>query len=71
MARRTVVRLIDDVDGTEATHTVVYGIDGRWWEIDLSDENAGELRDALAPYLSVSRPHVPDGTRGRRRRPGA
>ena len=32
MARRTVVRLLDDVDGTEATQTVVYGIDGRWWE---------------------------------------
>lgn len=67
MARRTVVRLVDDVDGTEATQTVVYGLDGRWWEIDLNDENAGELRDALAPYLSVSRPHPPDGARGRRR----
>lgn len=60
MARRTVVRLVDDIDGSDATETVVYGLDGRLWEIDLSAENAADLRDVLAPYLSVSRPHRQD-----------
>lgn len=56
MARRTVVRLVDDLDGSDAAETVVYGLDGRLWEIDLNAENARDLRDILAPYLSVSRP---------------
>ena len=67
MARRTVVRLIDDIDGSEAAETVLYGIDGRLWEIDLSVENARDLHDVLAPYLTVSRPHRPDGPPPRRR----
>lgn len=66
MARRTVVRLVDDLDGSAATETVVYGLDGRLWEIDLNAENARDLRDVLAPYLTVSRPHRPDGTSRRR-----
>lgn len=66
MARRTVVRLVDDLDGSEAVETVVYGIDGRLWEIDLNAENARDLRDVLAPYLTVSRPHPAKG--GPRRR---
>ena len=55
MAQRTVTRLVDDVDGTEASETITYGIDGAVYEIDLNRENAGDLRDALAPYISVSR----------------
>jgi len=55
MAQRTVVRLVDDVDGSDADETVTYGIDGAVYEIDLNRENAGDLRDALAPYISVSR----------------
>ncbi len=68
MARRTVVRLVDDLDGGDATETVVYGLDGRWWEIDLNAENARDLRDVLAPYLTVSRPHPAGGRRQDRRR---
>lgn len=44
----------------------MYGIDGRLWEIDLNAENARDLRDVLAPYLTVSRPHPAKG--GPRRR---
>ena len=64
MAQRTVTRLIDDVDGTEATETVSYGLDGVQYEIDLNAENAGELRDALAPYICVSRASRPARRRG-------
>lgn len=68
MARRTVVRLVDDLDGSEAAETVVYGLDGRLWEIDLNAENARDLRDVLAPYLTVSRPHRLDTPAPRRPR---
>ena len=67
MARRTFVRLVDDLDGSDAVETVVYGLDGRLWEIDLNAENARDLRDVLAPYVSVSRPHRRDGRRSDRR----
>ena len=40
MARRTVVMLTDDLDGSEATETVRFGLDGRDYEVDLSKKNA-------------------------------
>ena len=48
MAQIREVRLVDDLDGEAADETVEFGIDGRNYEIDLSKENAGRLRDALA-----------------------
>ena len=44
MARTVRVRLVDDLDGSEASETVTFGLDRRVYE-----ENAAELRDALAP----------------------
>jgi hypothetical protein len=56
MAQRTVVSYIDDLDGeSEAEGTVPFGIDGVDYEIDLSSENAEDLRDALAPYIAAAR----------------
>jgi nucleoid-associated protein Lsr2 len=39
MARQTTVRFVDDLDGSEATGTVEFGLEGRSYEIDLSDPN--------------------------------
>ncbi len=56
MATKTLVVLVDDLDGeTLADTTVSFGIDGKSYEIDLSDKNAAELRDALSKYLSAGR----------------
>lgn len=55
MAQRTVVHLEDDIDGSEASETISFGLDGASYEIDLNEKNASELRDALAPYVAVSR----------------
>jgi hypothetical protein len=49
------VRLVDDLDGEAADETVEFGIDGRNYEIDLSKENAGRLRDVLADFVSAAR----------------
>ena len=55
MARRTVVMLTDDIDGSEATETVRFGLDGRDYEVDLSKKNAKSLRDGLQRYVEVGR----------------
>lgn len=55
MAQKTIIRLTDDVDGSEATETVSFGLDGTTYEIDLNDEHAADLREVLAPYVSVAR----------------
>lgn len=63
MAQRVQIILEDDFDGGEADETVTFGLDGSDYEIDLSDDNAGKLRDALAPWLANARK-----TGGRRKR---
>ena len=59
VAQKTIIRLVDDIDGTEygesEGETLTYGLDGTIYEIDLKAEHAQELRDLLAPYISVSR----------------
>jgi Lsr2 len=66
MAQIREVRLVDDLDGEAADETIEFGIDGKNYEIDLSEENAGKLRDALAAYVAAAR-----RSGGRRARSGA
>ncbi len=55
MAQRTIVELTDDINGGPATETVRFGLDGDALEIDLNEENANKLRDAMAPYVGAAR----------------
>lgn len=55
MASRHVHTLVDDLDGEEATETVAFGLDGDLFEIDLSDQNAAELRALLADFIKAAR----------------
>lgn len=59
MARRIVHQLVDDLDGTVLDvgdgETVLFSLDGTAYEIDLTDENAAALRDALSPYIAAAR----------------
>jgi hypothetical protein len=61
VARETITKLIDDLDGGAADETVKFGLDGVLYEIDLSKKNADKLRNALKSY-------VEKGTRVDRRR---
>ena len=63
MAQRVQVILEDDYDGGTAEETVTFALDGAEYEIDLSVDNAAELRDALAPWVAHARK-----TGGRRKR---
>lgn len=55
MAQKIHIVLEDDLDGSEATETVSFGLDGTSYEIDLNDENASALRETLATYVGHAR----------------
>jgi len=55
MAQKVQVILVDDVDGGEAAETVSFALDGVSYEIDVSEENAEALREALAPWVGHAR----------------
>ena len=55
MAQKVQTFLIDDLDGSEAEGTVLFGLDGVHYEIDLSTEHAKDLRTALARYADAAR----------------
>lgn len=55
MAQRVNIVLVDDIDGSDATQTVSFGLDGTSYEIDLNDDHAAELREALAAYVGHAR----------------
>ena len=65
MAQKVNIVLVDDLDGTEATETVTFGLDGSTYEIDLNDANAAALREALSGYVG----HARKVTGGSRRTP--
>jgi hypothetical protein len=54
MAKRTTVVIHDDLDQSEGASTVKFGLDGKSYEIDLSEANATELRKALKKYVDVA-----------------
>jgi len=55
LARTTTVVFIDDLDGTPATETVRFAVDGRSYEIDLSTQNAQHLRGSMAGFVAAAR----------------
>jgi hypothetical protein len=55
MAKRTILHLIDDLDGKPAEETVQFGWAGVNYEIDLSSKNALALEKALAKYVASAR----------------
>jgi hypothetical protein len=55
VAQKTVVELVDDLDGGEADETVTFALDGVDFLIDLSTENASRLRETLAEYVDNAR----------------
>lgn len=55
MAQRVQVQLLDDITGEEAAETITFGLDGVSYEIDLTADNAHQLRDELSIYLEKGR----------------
>ncbi|MEC5179832.1 histone-like nucleoid-structuring protein Lsr2 [Arthrobacter sp. CG_A4] len=55
MAQKVKIILVDDLDGGSADETVRFGVDGVSYEIDLSSDNAAELRSAVERFVSHAR----------------
>lgn len=55
MAQRVVVTLQDDLDGSAAAETIQFGLDGKSYEIDLSEDHAQQMRDLLGRYVGAAR----------------
>lgn len=66
MAQKVNIVLVDDLDGTEATETVSFALDGSSYEIDLNDANAAALREALGGYVGHARKVTGASRRGRK-----
>ena len=46
---------VDALDGTAAAETVLFGLDGQQYSIDLSAENAAELRRIVGEWAECGR----------------
>ncbi|WP_280265125.1 histone-like nucleoid-structuring protein Lsr2 [Nocardia wallacei] len=56
MAHRVLVTRVDDLDGeSTADETVVFGLDGATYEIDLSAANAARLREQVEQWAQRAR----------------
>lgn len=59
MAQKTLIQLVDDLDGTALSdgngRTVTFALEGLTYEIDLSDAHVDELTETLAPYVAAGR----------------
>ncbi|MBU2695085.1 Lsr2 family protein [Nocardioides sp. WV_118_6] len=71
MAQKVNIILVDDIDGSDASQTVAFGLDGSNYEIDLNDKNANALREALAAYVGHARKVGRGGAGGAKRGRGA
>jgi len=57
MAQKTIVTLVDDLTGEVAENisTAEFALDGRTYELDLTEENSAKLHDALSQYVNAAR----------------
>jgi hypothetical protein len=55
VAQKTVLELVDDLDGGPADESVAFALDGADFVIDLSAANAARLRNTLAEYVGHAR----------------
>ena len=63
MATKTQVVLVDDLTGDPADTTVKFALDKTEYEIDLSDENAAEMRKGLSRFVDAARKVTGGGRR--------
>ena len=55
MATKTTVLLVDDLTGEPADTTLRFGLDAREYELDLTEQNARELRELFGRYIPAAR----------------
>ncbi|MDG4826004.1 Lsr2 family protein [Asanoa sp. WMMD1127] len=53
MAKQIIHRVTDDLDGSDAEHSIEFALDGVAYSIDLNDKNATEFREIMSRYVGV------------------
>ena len=71
MAKRTHIVVEDDLDGSVASETLNFTVDGVTYEIDLNSDNANKFRESLSPWISHARRTGGRRAAGRKARPGS
>ena len=73
MAQKVQVLLVCDIceGGKPGTETIVFGMDGASYEIDLCDKHAKGFRDSVSQFVGAARRAVSSRARGRGRASGA
>ncbi|MFZ8756954.1 histone-like nucleoid-structuring protein Lsr2 [Microbacterium sp. HMH0099] len=70
MAIKHIAQITDDLDGTVLEQgegkQITFSVDGRAYEIDLSESNADSFYKALAPYIDAARVTSHSNSRGGR-----
>jgi hypothetical protein len=59
MAQKVKTVMVDDLTGEPATEAVQFGLEGRHYELDLTKDNAKQLRAELKTYVRSARPVAP------------
>jgi hypothetical protein len=55
LAQKVLTTLQDDIDGTKASETVTFSLDGVTYQIDLNAKHATRLRKIFAPFIGAGR----------------
>ena len=67
MAQKTIVKMFDDLDGSEIDEggkSVTFSLEGTTYEIDLSSKNVTKMREDFAVYTDKARKVSGRGGRG-------
>lgn len=59
MAQKVITELVCDLTGEPAEETLIFGIDNRMYQVDLTAHHASLLRETLEDYVKVARPMAP------------
>lgn len=59
MAKKTIIILEDDLDGSTANETINFSLGDSSYEIDLNTSNADKMREVLAPFVAAARKASP------------
>ncbi|KTR95525.1 hypothetical protein NS220_05765 [Microbacterium testaceum] len=72
MAIKHITHLVDDLDGSVLEEgegkQITFSVEGRAYEIDLSNRNADKFYDAVAPFVDAARSVSRTATNARRPR---
>lgn len=69
VGKRTVIE--SDLSGSPDAESTRIGFEDVWYEIDLTTDERGTLRDVIQPYVSKGRRRLPRDTARRRQVPAS